>query len=538
MTVKEYIDDDIKKLKLYLKLCDESKKQLNQYKRTFGKEPSYYEYSYMKDDLMKLAHNKSDFNKHLARLDNDIIKLRSDLIIIDKTETDQNKKIEQIEKTFEKLNQKIKKDALSLKKDVVGLKNTISNMQTINIVKIEFDKLDHTNLDQTIKNMVKLEKEFNNNPEHFEHFGQFKNEDEIIEYFINDIVNGVKNKILNPIKDVAEQSFNKVKSGVASSVNVVKDQVSNVGNSIKGIGEKIGSEVKGKFDVVKDGITKGFNSVKSGVNEVKNQTVKIGDEIGKQATRISSTVISAVTEQFNQIKDFFVSFGNKITDIFKIIIKKFEELGGQITKIANIVANFGKDFYNKFLKPLFNEIFGAMKYVFEFIKDYIIPFLKNIIEFVIKYVPQLIKRIGELTVRYFKNYSKTFLIAWVIFILVFFGIQVYMNLLLDISLPIPHIVLIGIAGLIMFDQVMNNVENLEYYQNEMKAIIVKIFSSDNIKKLLKLSPQFGKNVLKSFGELVIHFTSNMTTYIFGFMFGLLLIKYLAKYTIDKFRAYL
>ena len=532
MTIQKYIKDDIRKLKIYLDLCDESKKQLNHFKKTLGKEPSYYEYSYMKDDLMKLSKNKNNFNRHLAKLDLDFLKLRSEIISISESDVDEKKKQNLMEKVFNKLNEKIQKDTVLIKKDVIGLKNTIKNMQTINIVKIEFDKLDHSDLDNTIKRMIETEKEFNTNPDKFEHF---ITEDMIVEQFVNDIVNGVRDKILNPIKNVAENSFNKVKDGISSSVNVVKNQVSNVGNSIKGIGEKIGSEVKGKFDVVKDGINTGFNAVKSGVNEVKNQTVKIGNEIGNQAKHITSTVISAVTEQFNQIKDFFVSFGNKITDIFKVIIKKFEELGGQIVKIANIVANFGKDFYDKFLKPLFNEIFGAMKYVFEFIKDFIIPFLKNVIEFVIKYVPALIKRIGELTIRYFKNYSKTFLIAWIIFILVFFGIQVYMNILLDISLPIPHVILLGIAGLIMFDQVMNNVDNLEYYQGQIKILIVKIFSSDNIKKTLNLSPNFGRNPLESFKELVIHFTSNMTSYIFGFLFGLLLIKFLAKYVIDKFK---
>jgi len=285
-------------------------------------------------------------------------------------------------------------------------------------------------------------------------------------------------------------------------------------------------------------IKSGFDSMTNEVNKIKDTTTSIGNDIGNATKGIIDSISKTITEQFNEITNFFVNFGKQITSIFNLIVSKFEEIGAEIVKIGKTIENLGEMFYNKFLKPLFDEVFGAMKSVFEFIIKDIIPLLKKIIEFLFEYVPKTLSWMYTTSNKFFNNFAKTYIIAWILFIFIFFGLQLYLKFIFGLEASIPPIVVLVIAGLVIFDQILNNVNNLIIYQKKIENYLVHLFSVDAIKTFFKLPANFGKDIINDFVILAKSFTSNPTKFIVFILLILFLVKLFINYIIYKFYNYI
>ena len=233
-----------------------------------------------------------------------------------------------------------------------------------------------------------------------------------------------------------------------------------------------------------------------------------------------------IKEEFSKIQEFFKKFVTEIKKIFGLIIDKFKIMINEIVKISKIVANFGETFYNKYLKPIFFEIFGAMKEVFKFIWNELIPILKKLIRFIIYDLPILIKKSGELVKRFTVNFYNAPLVSILLLGIVFLGMQVYMKHLLNTELTIPHLLLFFFSFTILWDQLMNHTDIMTKYQHVLTSFLVSIFKIEFMKKTFGLSANFGKDILKSIQELVISFYRNPTKIILGTMIVLAIIKIL------------
>ena len=285
-------------------------------------------------------------------------------------------------------------------------------------------------------------------------------------------------------------------------------------------------------------IKSGFDSMTNEVNKIKDTTTSIGNDIGNATKGIIDSISKTITEQFSEITNFFVNFGKQITSIFNLIINKFEEIGAEIVKIGKTIENLGEMFYNKFLKPLFNEVFGAMKSVFEFIVKDIIPLLKKIVEFLFEYVPKTVTWMYNTSNKFFNNFAKTYIISPILFIFIFFGLQLYLKFIFGLEASVPPVVVLVIVALVIFDQILNNVNNLIIYQKIVEKYLVKLFSIDSVKRFFNLPINFGKDIINDFIILLKEFTNNPTKFIVFMLLLLLVIKLIINYIKHKIYNYI
>ncbi len=479
------INDDITKMNKYMKLCSNNYQYLNMCDSVFDSQIES-DFDHLdttdfktNDDILDLKTKESEITTHLNDLISNIGGLSKQVIIINRNgeNPDPNNP------ALIRAKKDISNNCKLITEDVDSLKDFIKNLATLKTFDLEMD-------DSGIKLKRKLRR---------------------------------KLKKIGPTEDLFAELDN---------LNIEHFNIEDLNISeLKNLEEfNIGSIVNPIIRPIKSG----FNSIKGGFNKVKDTTTKIGKGIANATKKITTTVVRTITEQFKKIKDFFVNFGKQIVKIFKIIIKKFEELGKHIVRIGKIVANFGKTFYNKFLKPLFMAVFGAMKTVFEFIVKYVLPFLKKVIMFIIKEVPKIIIWIGKTTVRYFKNYYQTFLIAWLIFIGVYFGTQIYLHKLTGLQSSIPWQLLLIFSLVIMIDQVLNNAANLKHYQKKLVNLLISILRHDIVKKIFNLPPNFGRNSIpKDFVIFIKSFASNITRYIVFVLVMMFVVKFSSRYVMNK-----
>lgn len=234
-------------------------------------------------------------------------------------------------------------------------------------------------------------------------------------------------------------------------------------------------------------------------------------------------------EEFNKIDKFFDSFAKKLIEIFKMISNKFESVIHEIVKIGEKVEEMGETFYNKYMKPIFYEIFGIMKEVFEFIWKDLIPILKKIILFIIYEGPIILKKLKIFAI----NYYNTMFISTVLTIFIFIGTQVYLKRLLETDSTIPHLILFIITAYIMWNLIMNNTENLKDVQKNLFSFIVFLLKSYPIRKLLGLSDNFGEDIKESIYELSKVLNKNPLSTIIFIILILNLVKTIVKYTFNK-----
>lgn len=253
------------------------------------------------------------------------------------------------------------------------------------------------------------------------------------------------------------------------------------------------------------------------------------DDIKKSFEKPIKGLEDKMKEEFEKIEDFFKSFAKKLIDIFKMISNKFESVIDEIVKIGEKVEKMGETFFNKYMKPIFYEIFGVMKEVFEFIWKDVIPILKKLILFIVNEVPIILKRLKQFAI----NYYNTMFISTVLTIFIFVGTQVYLKKLLETESTIPHLLLFVITSYIMWNLIMNNTDNLKNVQKGFFSFIVFILKSYPFRKLLGLSDSFGEDIEESIDELGKVLSRNPLPTIIFVIFILNVGKTFGKYTYNK-----
>ena len=401
-----------------------------------------------------------------------------------------------------------------LSSDIERFINGLRELETLKIVNDKFG-------DNLIKDIrLDLKEKFGSDEAFSEAFSEAFNE----EFNINDIGNKVKDAVVNPVKDVANNMSSNIKNVVNSSIGKVTSQVDNMKNVVNSGLNKVSSSVTGSVNTLTSQINTTISTIKSSTDKVISETGRITKEIPKQTTMITNLISSKIKEEFGKIQGFFNKFVEEITRIFNLIVEKFKMMTNEIVKISKMVAEFGENFYNKYLKPIFYEIFGVMKEVFVFIWKEVIPLLRSLIVFIVKDLPILLRDFYTNMKRFSINLYNTSFISALLVVGVFIGLQVYMKHLLNTDMTIPHVLLIFFTLTILWDQVMNNTERLKAMQSSLISGIVWFFSLGPIRNLFNLSPDFGKNILKSIAELTISYSKNATKYTITFLILLVVLK--------------
>ena len=345
------------------------------------------------------------------------------------------------------------------------------------------------------------------------------------DFNIGDIGRKVTDAVVRPIQNTANNLSRGISSTVNRSIGKITGQFNAIGNKVNSSVNSVKSSVNNSVNSLKGSINNALNTVKRNANNVVQQTVRVAKEVPRQTKLITSMIGRKITEEFKKIQEFFKRFVQQMTRIFGLIVDKFKVIINEIVKISKIVAKFGENFYKKYLKPIFFEIFGVMKQVFEFIWKELIPILRKIVRWIIYDLPRLLAKLYRELKRFSINLYRNPLASGLLVLGVFIGLQVYMKHLLDTEMVIPHIILIFLTLSILWDQLMNNTRNINRIQQWLVRTIVKIFSSPFIKNRLRLSKDFGSNIAKSFIELLKVFSKNSTKFIIGFLILLVLIKF-------------
>ena len=353
----------------------------------------------------------------------------------------------------------------------------------------------------------------------------FYNSDIAEDFNIGDIGRKVTDAVVRPIQNTANNLSRGITSTVNRSIGQISNQFNAIGNKVNSSVNSVKSSVNSSVNSLKGSINNALDSVKRNANNVVQQTVRVANEVPKQTKMITGIIAKKITEEFGKIQEFFKRFVEQMTRIFGLIVDKFKVIINEIVKISKIVASFGENFYKKYLKPIFFEIFGFMKQVFEFIWNELIPILRKTIKWIIYDLPRILAKVYRELKRFTINLYHNPLASGLLVVGVFIGLQVYTKHLLDTEMVIPHILLILLTLSILWDQLMNNTRNINKVQKWLVQTIVKIFSSPFLKKRLALSNNFGSNSSRSFIELLKIFSKNSTKFIIGFLISLVLIKF-------------
>lgn len=288
----------------------------------------------------------------------------------------------------------------------------------------------------------------------------------------------------------------------------------NFKNIKKIFNKKILKYIHNKYD--KNLVEEHFN-IKNVGNQIKNEVDKVGG-IVNEIKNIPKKIVDPIINAFNK-------FGDIMKNIFN--------------EIKNIANKTGEVF-----KKVFKEVFKVMLFVFEFIKETVIPFLKDLIEYgwkIIKALPYLIKQtvafskyISKMIKLIITNYIKSPITPVILFFILFIGLQIYFKLLTGLQMPIPHIILIIFCLFIILSILCFNyeyIQNIDYYTKYYTSKLIQLnIIKDFFKTHLKI-PNFGENTEKDIKIILNLIMKNLPRFILFILILLLVLKYIIRYII-------
>jgi len=231
----------------------------------------------------------------------------------------------------------------------------------------------------------------------------------------------------------------------------------------------------------------------------------------------------------NRTIEAFGIFGTvkKIFGIMKSVMNFF----GMIFKLIGKVM--------KYIGPFIKKVFSLAKKAFIFVRDNFLPMIKRIIQFVwsaIKLIPTFIRQIIKLYLWYWgawikviKNFVRCPLIPPIIFILIFFGIQIYIKYITDLPLPVPPIIPAIFGLIITIHQLYFNGDQMYSIQNKLINYIVPLIRPKTSKKVT------AKDNIIYISEVILpKILKNLPIIIIICMIVPIVVKFLMKIYIDKF----
>jgi len=186
-------------------------------------------------------------------------------------------------------------------------------------------------------------------------------------------------------------------------------------------------------------------------------------------------IFSAAKKISNTVK----SVGNIVKSIFTMMRRVFNFFISTLRKIKN-TAIF-----------IFTTIKKTIQKVYSFIRHTLIPGIRKYVQFVWKilsYIPAILKKyvtiqlkVWCMTLRVFLNFIRCPAIPIIIFIILFIGMQKYVEFLIDLS-SVPPVVYLVISLVLTIHQIYFNGDNFYLLQNSIIQSIVPLFRSKNSKK--------------------------------------------------------
>lgn len=471
---------DIKyNLELYRNVIKDTKKEFNKIKQIINKIDSTNNTNkeipdYIKSDLIKLDNNNIEIKNKINNITNTIMEI-----------TKITKKIKINKEELKLLLKLFKSQCDNLPSDIHNYMTTINNLETFQILRNHFEPVK-------------------------EHFG-----------IVDDVVSGLKSAIASPLEKAARSVGDTLSSSLAPLYNKVNDIYKDASRDITSKFDDARKNLSSLGNIA-SGITDLMSTIKDGANAAFNAASKM-DFIGP-AKKLVQPAIDFVTEKFDTIKEFFSKLVSKIVDGYEYMIDKLKIVGEYLYDIAKKIAELGKNFYNEYLEPLFMNIFGVMKELFFFLWENIVPLLRRLVTFIIKELPAFIQKTVTNIKIFHGNFNKAPLVVIIISLLVFIGIQIYLNKLLGTQSTVPHLFLIFLTISIVLDQVNNNMNNLIYVQQYLSIIIIYIFKFKPIKQIFKLSDKFGEDYYLSTNELYSVYKKNKTKMLILVLILLVLMK--------------
>lgn len=348
---------------------------------------------------------------------------------------------------------------------------------------------------------------------------------------ISDIKDGVVNALSGPFNAVG----NSLKTGFDATV---KPLLSKIDNSLKDVGVNMGKEFGKMTNYLAD--TKRISSDISGLlskiskgAENAIDSVKKFDFEGK-ASVITKPFLNFFKENFGDIGKFFTNIGDKMVSGFNTVIDALKVAGKWIYEISIKIGEWGKTFFDKYLKPFFIEMFGVMKDLFLFIWESVVPLLKKLIKFIVVDLPKYIKNTLLDLNEFRKKFSRAPLVISIITIITFIGIQVILTKILNTQNTIPHLLLMYFTATIVLDQVNNNFKNILIIQEYLYIYVIYFFKINYIRQMFKLSNNFGNDYYESIDELSNIYYKNKTKIYILILIFLIIIKMFLKRYINTF----
>lgn len=448
-------------LELYNNIIKDSKKELDKYKLLIDSldNNNIDIPDYIQDDLNNLNKYNNNIQKYIDNLNNITFQIKNIL---------NNKNKEELKLLFKLL----KSQYDNLPNIINNYIKNINNLNTFKILREQFEQIREDFLPS-----------------------------------VNDIVSGVKNALTSPINNAADTIKKSLDNTLSPVIKKVNSSLDSATSNIKNKFTEATKYLSNTGNLVSD-ISKLMNTIKSTTSKTFDTVKKM--DITKSAKNIINPALKFITEKFDNIKDFFGKLVKKITDIFTYMIDKFKIIGKYLSDIALKIAKFGKNFYDKYLEPLFKKMFGVMKDFFVFLWKNIVPLLKKLVKFIISDLPVLIKKTAFNIRDFFLKVNKAPLIVIIISIVTYIGLQVFLNKIVNSPVSIPYFVILFFTITIIFDQINNNMHNLVKLQQYLSVIIIYAFSFKPIKNFFKLSDNFGKDYYLSNDELYKTYKKNKT----------------------------
>jgi hypothetical protein len=221
-------------------------------------------------------------------------------------------------------------------------------------------------------------------------------------------------------------------------------------------------------------------------------------------------------------------------------INKIKEILGIFPKIIKKITGLGKT-VGKVVSNIVKKIFGAMLSVFKFIKNKLVPIIVGSVKFIIKWVPKIFmgiinyyKWLFRTIIKIMRNYAKSPIIPWLIFIVGYFGIQIYTTKIIELNDSLPPVIPLAVGGIGALFCLFSFGPLLIKFHKILIKYIIMFFKSKFIKKLMKLPPDFGKNPIKSIKFLLSYIGNNFFTIIVYIFLLLFTVKYGINYIINLF----
>lgn len=270
--------------------------------------------------------------------------------------------------------------------------------------------------------------------------------------------------------------------------------------------------------------TLNFNSIINPIKELPDRIVRpLTNTFGDLPNRIVRPLTNTLGDLPNRIVKPIINIINNIAKIMRDLLHQIKNIS---EKTGNII------------KKVVHKIFETVLYIFNLIKTKVIPFIKKIIGFIrsiLRELPGLIRFIAKTSIRLAKvlfraliKFKKSPLFPIILFILLFFGIQIYFKFITGLPLPLPPIISALFSLYIVVHTLIYRYPFVEKYNNEINKILIDILKNSMIGNLFGIKKEHFKNRKEKTLDVILIIMENLPTFIFSVLFLVLIIKILIK----------